>query len=70
MKIQFQHRISGISRIAYRSKTVECTNYRILNPGDEYISPMAGKRKCTCYALQIDDKGVYQLKPGSKVIEV
>ena len=75
LKIKFKHRISGLARTAYATKEVEVLSYRILRYGDIYESSIGEPQIVRCnLALRYKTKngrlGVFELKPGSRVIEI
>ncbi len=70
MKIKFKSRISGIARVAYKTTEITCDTYLVLHPGDAYKSVYVGYRTASCYSIQVDGEGVYELKPGSKVEDI
>ena len=70
MKIRFMRRISGYAKVAYIKEELEVSSYKILLPGTSRILPNGEKHTMFCTGLQVDGKGVFELKPGSKVVEL
>lgn len=73
MQIEFKARISGLAKIAYSVRKLEVKSYKVLSPGDLYLSPGEPKlRRNFGYALQVNGDGgsVYELKPGTTVKEL
>jgi hypothetical protein len=70
MKIKFQRRISGLAKVAYITEEMEVESYQVFLPGSTRILPNGEIHTCTCWTLQINRKGAFELKPYTKVVEL